>query len=285
MRDAAVTIFHFALPHKVDSMEGSTDYNADKWGKLDTLKVLVLDTEHFIVFIDHDNDLDWITSDEYDAKGHKDISKHHDVVNKIALLECKPLNHFDDKTIVNYKRLLGEALSRSLKDDYVKALNILEHAEGYIKDRGSELARKWYLDTAGKTTIIILIVGIYAWMFRVSCVEIFGKTAFYLYLSMVSGALGALLSIIFRMGKENLDCLAGKEIHERESIFRIVAGMLSAYLGALLVSADLFLPVFSKVNKTEVALVLIGFIAGMSERFAPSILGKVENGNLGKKPL
>ncbi|PKD39516.1 hypothetical protein CWO84_15030 [Methylomonas sp. Kb3] len=260
----------------------STDYNADKWGKLETLKVLVLDTEHFIVFIDHDYDLDWITSDEYDAKGHKDISKHHDVVNKIALLECKPLSHFDEKTIVNYKRLLGEALARSLKDDYAKALNILEHAEGYIKERGSELARKWYLDTAGKTTLMIFLVGIYVWIFRASCIEIFGKNVLYLYLSMVSGALGALLSIIFRMGKESLDCLAGKEIHQRESIFRIIAGMLSAYLGALLVSADLFLPVFSKVNKGEVALVLVGFIAGMSERLAPSILGKIENGNLGK---
>ncbi|MEE7626932.1 hypothetical protein V3O24_12230 [Methylobacter sp. Wu8] len=255
----------------------SIDYDEKKWGKLN-LKLLVIDTEHYIVFIDNEEYLDWITSKEYDSKGHKDNSKHNEVMNMVALLECKPIDHFDKKTKLDFKRLLGEAIARSLSHDYPKAEHILQHTESYIKDRGKELSRRWYLDTAGKTTAVCLLIGVYAWIFREYSIGVFGIKAFYFGLSMVAGALGALLSIIFRMGKENLDCLAGREIHEIESMYRIIAGMLSAFLGSLLVRTDLFLPVFSKANNIEMAVVLVGFIAGMSERFAPSISTKIENG-------
>ncbi|NOS89668.1 MAG: hypothetical protein HOP34_14210 [Methylococcaceae bacterium] len=260
----------------------SIDYNKEKWEKLHGtmyVKVLVIETENYIVFLDPDFDLDWVTTKEYDDKGHDNNTKHNDILNKVALLECKPTNCFDEKTRLNYKRLLGEALARSLGHDYVRAGNILEKAESYIKERGKELARQWYLDRAGKTVILFLAVGIFAWVFRECVIGIIGRTVFILSLAVIAGALGALLSIIFRMGKEGLDCLSGKEAHQLESMYRIIAGMLSALLGALLVQSGIVLPVLSKVNNVEVGTILIGFIAGMSEQFAPSMMQKIENGN------
>jgi hypothetical protein len=251
------------------------DYNKDKWGPLD-LKHLILDTEEFIVFIDNNNDLDWITTEEFDAKGPQSPEKHHETLNMVALLECKPIVQLSENDIVNFKRLLGEALARSLKHDYKKASSILVHAENFLIDRGKELSRKWYLNRAGLTSLSIFVIGAILWIFRTISIKILGESVFIVSLSMVSGAIGALLSIIFRMGNESIDCLAGKELHELESMYRIIAGMLSAFLASLLIRSEIFLPVFSKMRHLDLSIIAIGFIAGMSERFAPSILAKLE---------
>lgn len=262
------------------------DFNKDKWEKLHgaiDVKVLIIETESYIVFIDPYFDLDWITTKEYDEKGVDNIQKHNDILNKIALLECKPTSFLDQKIQINYKRLLGEALARSLGHDYVRANSILDQAEIYIKERGKEIARQWYLNRAGKTTFIFLVLGFSLWIFRDYAIGIAGRNAFIVSLAVVAGSLGALLSIIFRMGKEGMDCLSGKEAHQLESMYRIIAGMLSALLGALLVLSGIVLPVFSKVNNVDVGIILIGFISGMSEQFAPSIMQKMENGSTSKK--
>lgn len=251
------------------------DYDQEKWGVL-SLKHLILENQGYIVFIDNNNDIDWITTDEYDTKGHEKPEKHNEILNSVALLESKPLMHLSESNLLSFKRLLGESLARSLAHDYKKALEILDHAETHLIDRGKELSRQWYLAKAGQVTALILCIGAILWVFRGFFVELLGSTFFGSCLSMVSGALGALLSIIFRMGKESLDCLSGKVLHELESTYRIIAGSLSALLISMLVRSEMFLPVFSKTNKTEIAIIALGFIAGMSERFAPSILAKLE---------
>ena len=251
------------------------DYDKDKWGVLN-LKHLVLEAENFIVFIDNSNDLDWITTKEYDQIGPQSIEKHHEILNMVALLECKPITHFSENNQLNYKRLLGEALARSLNHDYKKASSILIYAEDFLIDRGKELSRQWYLNRAGITALSLFVIAIIMWLFRVFCIKILGESVFIVSLSMFCGGLGALLSIIFRMGNESIDCLAGKKLHELESMYRIVAGMLSALLASLLVRSELFLPMFSKMNHINLSIIAIGFIAGMSERFAPSILAKLD---------
>lgn len=223
----------------------SEDYNKTKWGTLD-LKYLILDTEDFIVFIDNVNDLDWITTKEYDEKGHKSAEKHHETLNMVALLECKPLDHLSENNQLNFKRLLGEALARSLKHDYKKASSIIDHAEKFLIDRGKEISRQWYLNKAGTTSLIIFTIGVLLWVFRSFCIELLGNSAFMISLAMVSGGLGAFLSIIFRMGNESIDCLAGKKLHELESMYRIIAGMLSALMASLLVRSEIFFACFFK---------------------------------------
>lgn len=251
------------------------DYDQEKWGVLN-LRHLILDSQGFIVFIDNENDLDWITTAEYDEKGHEKPDKHHEILNGVALLECKPTTHLSEANILSFKRLLGESIARSLAHDYKKASEILNHAETYLIDRGKELSRQWYLARAGQTTAVILVAGIILWLFRDFSSKVLGVLFFSTCLCMVAGALGALLSIIFRMGKENLNCLSGKSLHELESSYRVIAGALSALLASMLVRSEMFLPMLLKINSTEIAVITLGFIAGMSERFAPSILAKLD---------
>ncbi|MBP9950072.1 hypothetical protein [Aliarcobacter cryaerophilus] len=252
----------------------AVDYKEEKWGELD-LKYLVIDSQEYIVFIDNENQLDWITSDDYDVKGHADPSKHNSILHRVAVLECKPNGDLSDKVIVDFKRLLGEALSSSLSDDYEIADKIIDDAEQFIQNRGEELSRQWYLSTAGIYTLGILIAGVIAWLLRDDLTPLVGRTFFICSIAMVAGALGAMLSIIMRMGEEKLDIHAGETIHKLESKYRIFAGMLSSLLVALAVSSEAIFPIFSKVENPDLFLILIGFVGGMSERLAPSISSKL----------
>jgi len=86
----------------------TADYNKERWGELN-LKYLILDSDDYIVFIDDEGDPDWITSSDYDKKGPATPEKHHDILNMVALLECKPIAHLSENDRLNFKRwcLLG----------------------------------------------------------------------------------------------------------------------------------------------------------------------------------
>lgn len=251
-----------------------SDYNKAKWGPLD-VKYLVIDTSEYIVFIDTSNSLDWITSDEYEAKAHPELTSHHSVLSQVALLECKPSAHFPEKFTIDFKRLLGEALARSLAGNCESANAILVNAGTYLQNRGEEISREWYLTSSGKLTSIVLSIGVLAWIFRSFVIPIIGQSAFYLGLAIVAGALGALLSIIMRMGSEKLDCHVGKNIHELESRYRIIAGMLSAAFIYLAISSEIVLPILAKSTAGSTGSLLIGFLSGLTERLAPSISSKI----------
>jgi len=252
-----------------------TDYDKSRWGEL-ALKHLVLDTEEFIVFIDNKNGLDWISTPAYDQKGHADKVAHNLILNKVAVLECKPNDSLSEKVILDFKRLLGEALARSLSGDYETANIIISDAAKYIEDRGKELSRTWYLSAAGRLSFWLLIAGLILWLLRGCLILLLGETVFTFSTVAVAGAMGALLSIIMRMGGESLDCHAGKKVHELESQYRIISGMLSALLVTGALTLELFLPMLSNVGNNTMMLLVVGFVSGMSERWAPSISAQLE---------
>lgn len=186
------------------------DYNRE-WGEL-SIKHLILETKEYIVFIDSSNDLDWITSKEYDERGYKDPESYHEILNMVALLDCRPITHLSDINQFNFKRLLGEALARGLSHEYKKAFLIIDQAENFLFERGKELARLWYLRRAGYTSLVIFFIGLSLWLFRGYSAIFLGESGFLIALTMVAGGLGALTSIIFRMGDETFNCFSGKEV-------------------------------------------------------------------------
>src|SRR5271166_3036680 len=109
---------------------------------------LILSTERFIVFLDDVLDVDWSTSDAYDQDGHRDPSKHNSVVNEAALLEVTPCEGVSLAIKTHFKRLIGEAIARSLDGDYTGANEMLRSAQLYILARSQELSRWWYLSAS-----------------------------------------------------------------------------------------------------------------------------------------
>jgi len=258
---------------------GKQDYERD-WDSL-PIKYLILSLKgKYIVFIDHENDLDWKTSDEYD-KIHlaPEVIKEFNIIkNEIDSTENIPCDHLDEKVIIKFKRQVGEALVRSLESDFTSAKTMIKIARDFIINRNLEHSRQLYLIASGVTSTFFILIGIILWLYRDSCIQHLTTTVFYLALSFIAGSLGAFLSIILRMGNTVIDYNATPMLHYLEAVSRIFAGMISALLIALCIKTGVLLPVFNKIQSTNLAMLLGGLIAGASERFAPSIISKL-NGN------
>lgn len=252
---------------------------SEKWPDM-KIAYLVMESDDFIVCIDPAMDVDWMTAASY--PGFKDEAAFHDVLNRMALLESLPNHDLKDKIRLSYKRMLGEAIARSLSHDYVNAVKILDNARRFFDARQGELARSWYLTTSGIMTIGIGLIGLLIWYTRTPIRTSIGWLAFWLVMSAVAGAAGAFLSIVMRMGKATLDSAAGKTLHQLECASRILAGMIFAVIVALAVYSEMILPVFRKSQHPHAFILLIALVAGASERFAPSIIETLEkNSNPG----
>lgn len=249
----------------------------ERWPEMD-IRYLVLEEATFIVCIDSELDVDWSTNSGF--LGLDDKTRLHEILNRVALLESLPIYSLPEQIRLSYKRMLGEAVARSLSDDYPNAIKALDSAEGFINARNGELARFWYLSAGGGYVIVIALAGLLLWFSRVGAKVLLGDTLFWLTIAAVSGAVGALFSIIMRMGKSNLDCSAGKLLHQLESASRITAGMISAMLIALAVYTDFIFTAFAKTGNKQVVIVLAALIAGASERWAPSLIEHIEKQGL-----
>ena len=86
------------------------------------------------------------------------------------------------------------------------------------------------------------------------------------------GGLGAWLSVIQRSRKTDLDVAAGPVLHYLEGAFRIMVGMLGAFLVALVLHANLV-----AWGKSLSAIMVICMIAGVSERLVPSFIEQIES--------
>lgn len=236
---------------------------------------LVLSTERFIVFLDDVLDVDWSTSEAYDRDGHRDLSKHNAVVNEAALLEATPCEGISLPIKTHFKRLIGEAIARSLDSDYIGANRMLRSAQQYILARSQELSRWWYLSSSMVMALPFAITGCVFWWARTFFVQELGDGPFWLLLSSVGGAVGALLSVMQRTGKLTFDCSAGRALHCLEATSRIWAGAISGVLAGLAVRSEIILAVLARGERAPAIMMLAAFAAGAGERLATSIIAEV----------
>lgn len=252
------------------------DYEKN-WSGL-PIKFLIVATNDYIVFLDDDYDLDWKTSDTFDSKeeSEKDKKLYYSVKNEIDCADSTPINHLDDTIVLAYKRKLGEALVRAFEGDYENARAMVKMAQDFIFKRNVEQSRFLFLTSSGMVASITLLIFIILWFNRDFFILNLGQSAFYVTLSSSIGGIGALLSVILRMGKSNIDYNASKKLHYLEGASRIVAGSISALIVSLCIRAQIILPIFNNIESTHIAMVLGGLISGASERFAPSIINKLD---------
>jgi hypothetical protein len=255
------------------------DYEID-WPNLPVKYLIVSKQGEYIVFLDNENDIDWKTSDEFDNNLHSEQNKEiNKIKNEINRLESILLNHLEDRTIINFKRQLGEALVRAFDNDYENATKMLGHAENFIVKRNIEESRFMFMTSCGLTSLIALLILGISWLLKEIIIEIVGISTFYIAIAVLMGAVGALLSVILRIGKTVPDYNATKKLHYLEGVNKIIAGMISALIVALCIKSEILLPIFTKIETTNIAMILGGLIAGASERFAPSIINKLDNVN------
>src|SRR5690606_35887033 len=127
--------------------------------------------------------------------------------------ECIPSDNLDEKIVISFKKQLGEALIRAFEKDFENANKMVSKAKEFVFKRSVEESRFLFLTSCAIATLISMIAFILLWLTKVYSINIFGGTLYYSMLASLTGALGALLSVILRMGKSNLDFNASKKLH------------------------------------------------------------------------
>jgi len=215
------------------------DY-AEHWSHIKP-KYLIHAASDYIVFIDDELDVDWETSPQYDGSGHKSEPKHHAILNAAALLETTPCHGIGGDLRLHFKRLVGEAITRSFEHDYPSATKMLDAARDYILARSQETSRLWYLTAAFAMAVPFMVTGLALWLWRDAVDQALGVNFLWIALSATAGAMGALLSVIARTGKLKFDCSAGQRLHYLERASRIWADALSGIIVGLAIRTEMFL--------------------------------------------
>jgi hypothetical protein len=269
-------VYAAAADTKRGMMGEPCDDEEQLWADLKpSIAVLVHMTCLYIVFIDIEGDVDWKTKPAWDNAGPKDPVKHFAVLNDCARIETTPCDALSPTVKLHFKRLIAEAYARSFAHEYEAANSMLGSARDYVRVRSEEVARTWYLEASIATTAIALIVALSTWALRFWTSQLIGSSGVWLVLSMGSGALGALLSVIVRSGKLQVDCAAGRYLHRIEGASRVLAGSASGFLTALAVMSGIFLGSFVKSGNLAPVMLLASFVGGTTERFASSIIARV----------
>jgi hypothetical protein len=238
-------------------------------------KYLIFVEKDYIVYLDNDDDVDWETSVEYDERGHKNEPKHNNILIDAAFLESTPCDGVRADRKRHFKRLIGEAIARSLGNDYSSAEKMLSAADHYISARNLETSRFWYLSATAVATFPFLLGGCILWIWRTRLIDILGFTPFWLTLSAVAGSVGALLSVASRAGQLKFDSSAGRTLHFLEAASRIVTGALSGLIVAIAVRSEIILAPLSRGHKMTTIMILAALGGGAAERLATSIISSL----------
>jgi len=247
----------------------------------DRIRILVRSTEDYITYVDIDDDLDWETSKDYDKIYMNDsrfkLLPHAQLKADIAVLHTTPTSGLDRSDCVNFKILLAEALACCFDFEYTTGTRVLGKAIAYIKARGDEKSRMWYLIASLRATAPLVAIGALLVLLRQQAKVLFGIDGFWLYLAVCAGGIGALFSIIGRSGKLQIDPSAGRTLHTFEASSHIVAGAISGLLAGLAIRSHLLFGTFVAGQKTDLIMLTVALAAGTGERLATSIINKVQS--------
>lgn len=251
--------------------EGDIDLELNK-----RIAEVILCTENFIVYLDDDKYIQWKTTDS-----HKACEHFGEVLNLVSLLEARSRFVDNSEILHSIRRQIAEGLARCLdgqKKDY--SMNIFQEVEKEIKARNKETSWRWYFNTAYWITLICVVLFVGFWLSREAIISIAGRYAFEIILGVFCGAIGALLSVTSRGNKLTLDANAGKRLHEMEGVSRIVAGLIGAFFVALGIKGGIIMGGVSFSGNPLSFLLALCLLAGVSERFVPSLIAKLEKSSL-----
>lgn len=251
------------------------DYDSIKEGAIDKelnkiVKILIVATEKFTVYIDANNNIQWYG----DTPSTPDFG---DIINTTTRLEVYS-EFLDDAIKLTLRRQIGEAIARAIEENYAQAKEICALVHDEIKDRRREQAWIWYFSSAYAVSGICFLFMVIGWCFRGVIKECIGATAFFVLFCSMAGAIGALISISTRSQTIILDSQAGKILHFAEGMARMLTGLFSGAIVTLSIKSGIFLNGLNVEKGALSATLLICLLAGASERFVPSMIKKIDDG-------
>jgi hypothetical protein len=239
------------------------------------MKRIIMADYDYVIFLGEDGHLDWQTMPSLDKKidNLKD-SVCSKVFNRAAEINTIPVEHLTSAQRENLRIMIGEGIARLFALDGESGLQMLDTAGKYATARNQEIARGWQLTATSASAAVFFVLGCFAWLGRAWLRRKIGDLAFMLLIGACAGAVGALFSILTRLGTIPLDPSAGESLHKLEGRARILTGAIGAVIAELAVYLSLILGVLKTFGNP--ALLFIALIAGTSERLVPTIIKRTE---------
>jgi hypothetical protein len=251
------------------------------WEHIDDYDTIVSLTAHYIVYVGVKKSLYWQTTDSYDktfrTNAKFNATKHNLIFTEAAILQAAAKRkEFTSDAVEELLCLNGNALTCVFEVDYEGAQKTLDVAKQFFRERSEEISRSWYILASFVMAFTFIIIGVLVWICRIQFNAWLGTTITWLFLASSAGATGALLSVILRSGKLNFDPSSGRILHYLEGASRIWAGALSGIVVTLAIKSGIFLGTIASAQ-TNTFVILAAVAAGASERFATSIISKIES--------
>lgn len=264
------------------NVEGSgktvTDFSSFCEGDVDPslnkrIRTLVDSTHDYIVYLDDEMFVEWSLTDQHKVSP----SRFDSVANAIAHLESMCLTQLSRDQREPFGRLLAEAMARTLgggNGEKVKAA--LATARDYLDARGTENARRWYLQGAGITGLTALAIAGLVLLVRRGVSDPGWLDFLEIATGAMLGGVGALLSIASRTEDIRIEPVAGPKIHRFEGAIRVLVGVAAALFVAIAIKAGLLLGTFYSSNLRFLASLVACLVAGASERWVPGLIKRME---------
>ena len=219
-----------------------------------------------IVYIDAENDIDWIIKNEKATLSPEILQKRSLSLAKLDIAQSTPCLNLTDSVIMTFKKMLGAGYDAALHDNFEVVDPIIDQALQFIRERNREQGRFWVL--LSSTLLVSLSCIVVGKLIMMHCCHEEWL------LGILMGILGAYISIWSRYGKLDLTGLAMKQLYIWESFTRIFSGAIFSAFGICLLKSEILFQDFVHEHLTF-GCMIIGFIAAFNERFIPSIVEKI----------
>lgn len=244
---------------------------------------IVYSSTDFIVTIDEELSLNWLTTDDYTVYA----PDFGEVVGSCDLSDALIDRIFDDDfNRFAYKKLLGSVIGRILDDkDSTGARKLLAIIDDRISEHGKERVRMIYMYSAIGT---VLVVG-----FLLAIVVLFGgylqakfldPTRYQIILSILLGGVGAFITTFARFNNYKGSLIAGVPIHRLDGFLRIFYGLVAGLIIYLAMKANVLIGFASDTKYIPWLYYFIAMVAGASEVLIPNLIKQTE-GEVGIKKL
>ena len=280
------------------NIQRNTDYKGCN------IKEVIERSPKFIVFISEPKETNADEPKVFSIECIADDSLQAQIDQKVyrrwGLIQSLPISDLEVKHQLAFLRMMGNALGSILSLDAAPAKTSIDRAEKYLTARTSETAKLWFIQSSTLTFVALLLAFVLvAWSRgdlnvpptvsksetaatekaedRTAATESVADLRTIAKVPFISafffGTIGALLSVLQRLGSFPSDPSAGRSIHYVDGSSRILLGGLFAIVGVLGFYANVFFGFIEPSSGTfGIVVCLIAAISGASERLVPSLI-------------
>lgn len=230
--------------------------------------------DRFIVYIDRDNDIDWVENTDFNGFSEEEKTQFYQNIEMLDRAQAYPCNLLKDEHVIAFKRILGSAYVAAFHKSFDGIAETIKEARAYVTQRNLETARHIYLSWAGLFTFVAVAVLIV----RLNIGDN-GIVSVHAATSVVFGVAGAYFSIWRRYEDLLMKGFSTRSLLALEAVSRLFIGGISAIVVYLAYRCQVAFTILDNIDIVYTSAFL-GFLGGLCERFVPSLIESFANKNL-----